>query len=356
MPSQKQVRWAEVRVGITVVVAFVALFVLILLMNANTGLFTKKIVVRGYFTNAQGLKEGAPVQLQGVSIGTVTKVRIVADEQHKDKPVEVMMKLGTKYSGDLYKNSVATLDTVGVLGDTFVDIDSHQASGNLLADGDVVPSKEKTGIVDTAQGAVQNLNVILKQVNEILAAIQNRQGTIGKIIYDPTLVNQASKTLTDLQKLVTEVSSGQGTVGKFITSDELYVKANGTVDRVNRLLDGIEQGKGTAGKFVKDPAMYNNLNDTLAETRDLIGGINKGHGTLGLITRDQAFAKKVDETVGRLQSILTQLNEGKGSAGKFLHDEAFYNDTDKLLVETRSLIQAVRQDPKKYLTINLKVF
>jgi len=356
VPSQKQVQWAQLRVGITVVVAGIALFVLVLLMNSNMGLFSKKIVVHGYFSNAQGLKSGAPVELQGVAIGTVTNVRISINDKHKDKPVEVTMKLGTKYSADLHKDSVATMDTAGVLGDTFIDIDSQHATGELLADGDEIPSKDKIGVVDTAQGAIENLNVILGQVNGILAAIQNKQGSIGKIIYDPTLVNQATKTLADLQKLVNEVSSGQGSVGKLIASDELYSKANGTIDRVNRLLDDVEQGKGTAGKFVKDPAVYNNLNETLTEAKDLIGGINKGHGTLGLMARDQAFAKRIDDTAARLQSILTNLDQGKGSAGKFLHDDAFYNDTDKLMVESRNLIQAIRENPKKYLTINMKIF
>jgi phospholipid/cholesterol/gamma-HCH transport system substrate-binding protein len=33
-----------------------------------------------------------------------------------------------------------------------------------------------------------------------------------------------------------------------------------------------------------------------------------------------------------------------------------YDNTNKLLVETRDLIKAVRQDPKKYLTIHMKIF
>ncbi len=356
MPSQKQLHWAQLRVGITVVVAGLALFVLILLMNANTGLFSRKIVVRAYFPNAQGLKEGAPVELQGVAIGTVTKVSIVADEKHKGKSVEVTMKLGTKYASALYKNSVASLNTAGVLGDTFIDLNSQHASGDLLADGDELQIKEKAPVIDTAQGAIENVNKIVDRLDDILQAVQNQQGTVGKIIYDPTLVNQAAKTLTELQKLVNEVSSGQGSVGKLIASDELYQKANGTVDRINRLLDGVEQGQGTLGKAVKDPALYNNANDAIVKTRDLIDGLNKGHGTLGMLARDQAFAKKIDDTVTRLQSVIAKVDDGKGTIGKLFHDDAVYSDTDKLLLESRSLIQAIRQDPKKYLTFHVKVF
>ena len=47
---------------------------------------------------------------------------------------------------------------------------------------------------------------------------------------------------------------------------------------------------------------------------------------------------------------------GEGSAGKFLTDPAFYNDTDALLKNSSDLVQAIRQNPKKYLTIQLKIF
>ncbi len=51
-----------------------------------------------------------------------------------------------------------------------------------------------------------------------------------------------------------------------------------------------------------------------------------------------------------------RLERGEGSAGKFLRDPSLYNNTDQLLVETRGLIKAIRENPKKYLTIHLRVF
>ena len=87
-----------------------------------------------------------------------------------------------------------------------------------------------------------------------------------------------------------------------------------------------------------------------------IGDINAGKGTLGRLAKDEALAKKIDNTVTRLNNIADRLDKGEGTAGKFLNDPSLYNNADKLLVETRSLIAAVRKDPKKYLTIHLKLF
>jgi phospholipid/cholesterol/gamma-HCH transport system substrate-binding protein len=81
VPSQKQVKWSQLKVGITVLVASVTLAVLIFLMSGTGGLFTKKILIKSYFDNASGLRVGAPVRLQGVDIGNVTGIRIVPNKK-----------------------------------------------------------------------------------------------------------------------------------------------------------------------------------------------------------------------------------------------------------------------------------
>ena len=89
MPSEKQVRWSQLRVGLTVIFASIALAVLIFLMTGTTGLFTKKILVRAYVDNAGGLRVGAPVRLVGVDIGNVIRIRVVHDPLRRLAPVEV---------------------------------------------------------------------------------------------------------------------------------------------------------------------------------------------------------------------------------------------------------------------------
>ena len=74
MPSQQEVQWSQLKVGVLVIVAVAALTALIFLMSGSTGggLFSSKITLRSYFENSAGLKVGAPVNLEGVTIGTVT--------------------------------------------------------------------------------------------------------------------------------------------------------------------------------------------------------------------------------------------------------------------------------------------
>ena len=95
MPSQKQLKWSQLRVGLTVLFASVTLAVLIFVMSGTGGWFTSKITLRSYLDNAGGLREGAPVRLAGVDIGNVTGVRIVGDKPvpppKPPPPPEVLM-------------------------------------------------------------------------------------------------------------------------------------------------------------------------------------------------------------------------------------------------------------------------
>ena len=359
MPSEKQVKWSQLRVGLTVLFALITLAVLIFVMTGTTGLFTKKIIIRAYVDNAGGLRVGAPVRLEGVDIGNVMRIRVVHDPKRVLSPVEIVMKITTRYEDTMNKGCQVQLTTAGVLGEVFVDLDCREAKGAPIQTGDELPTKDVPQLQDVvraSQGTLQNVDTLVKRLDSILSYIQSGQGSIGKVIYDPSLFNRANDMLAQLQEVVGQVNSPNGTIGKLLNSNELYDKANASIDNVNKIIDEINSGKGTIGKFLKDPSLYDNANKTVVEAHQLIGDVNAGKGTLGRLAKDEALAKKIDNTITRLNNIADRLDKGEGSAGKFLVDPSLYNNADQLLVETRNLIAAVRQDPKKYLTIHLKLF
>ena len=331
--------------------------VLIFLMSGTGGWFTHKIKLRSYVSHAGGLREGAPVRLAGVDIGNVTSVRIVDGKPLT--PVEIMMKVNTKYAFNLRKDSVTVLSTAGILGETYVDIDSTRSKGPEAVDGDTLEARDQPDIQDVvraSQGTLQNLDALEKRVDRILAFIESGQGSIGKVIYDATLYNRLNATVGQFQNLVSDVTSGKGSLGKLLVDDQLYRNANATIDKLNGIIDDLNAGKGSAGKFLKDPALYNSANDTVANFNKLANDVNAGKGALGVLAKDQEFANKLQNTMSKLSSLSDRLNSGEGTIGKLLQDPSVYNNTDKLLQDTQELIKAIRQNPKKYLTIHLKIF
>jgi phospholipid/cholesterol/gamma-HCH transport system substrate-binding protein len=359
VPSQKQLKWSQLKVGLTVLAASIALGILILLMSGTGGILTKKVTLRSYFDNAGGLREGAPVRLQGVDIGNVTRIRVVSDPARHLTPVEVTMKVNMKYHDNLRKDSVTLLSTAGILGETYIDIDSAQASAPEVQPGDVLPTRETPDIQDVvraSQSTLQNLDALEKRVDRILAFIESGQGSIGKVIYDPSLYNRLNATVVQFQGLVSDVTSGKGSLGKLLVDDQLYRSANATVDKLNGIIDDLNAGKGTAGKFLKDPTLYNTANDTIANVKKLTDDVNAGKGALGVLAKNQEFANKLQNTMSKLSDLTDRLNSGEGTIGKLLQDPSVYNNTNQLLQDAQELIKAIRQNPKKYLTIHLKIF
>jgi phospholipid/cholesterol/gamma-HCH transport system substrate-binding protein len=357
LPSQKQLKWSQLRVGITVIVASLTLGFLLFLMSGTAGLFTPRITLKTYFDNAEGLRKGAPVRLSGVDIGNVTDIRIVQGKPLT--PVEVTMKITTKYDYAMRRDSVTSLETAGVLGETYLDIDSSQALGGPVQEGDTLPTQvhpDFNQVVRASQSTLQNMDALLKRADRILAFAESGKGSLGKLIYDPTLYNRFSDTVAEFQKIVSQVGSGQGSLGALISRNDAYDKFLSTLDKMNGVIDDMQQGKGTAGKLLKDPSLYNNANDTIANLKKVTDDINAGKGTLGKLTKDEELAKKIDNTITKLSDLTTQLEAGQGTAGKLFKDDTLYNNANDMLVETRALVKGIRENPKKYLSIKLHIF
>ena len=357
MPSQKELQWAQLRVGLTVIFAAITLAVLIFLMTGTTGLFTRKLILYTYVPDASGLRSGAPVRLQNVDIGNVADIQIVPD--NPTAPVKISLKVAGRGIAFLKKDSVVSLSTAGVLGETFVNIDSTAAKLGPVQNHDTLRSREVPDfqdVVRSSQSTLQNIDVLVRRADRIVSAVENAQGSVGQLIYDKALYNNLNKSVVQVQQILNDVNSGKGSIGLLLRSDELYNKLNASVDKLNQVVDGMNAGRGTVGKLLHDPTLYNNANQTINRANQLIEDINTGKGALGKLAHDQQFANKLQNIVDRLSDITARLNRGEGSAGAFLHDRTMYDNANRLLLDSRELVKAIRENPKRYLTIRLRIF
>src|ERR1700722_3523704 len=361
MPSQQEVRWSQLKVGVIVLVSTVVLVTLLFLMTSSSGLgiLSRKLTVTTFFENSAGLKTGAAVELQGGTIGTVKAVTIDNSPERKLTPVKVVMKLDDKYATSLKKDSKASLSTVGVLGDTIVDINSQFAVGPQLQDGDVLKTTETpslTDVVKASQGTIEGLSVILAKMNVIVANLQGGQGSVGRLINDPELYNKANATVDELLKLEKNLNAGRGSIGKLMTDDTLYNRLNETVAKLQSIADSVNSGKGTAGMLLKDDSLYKNLNSTLAHANSIMADADAGKGGLGLMLKDPKFRQQLSNTISQVNSLVSNINDGKGTLGKLATDDSVHTNLNKLLTASTDLVTTIRSDPKKYLTIHLKIF
>jgi phospholipid/cholesterol/gamma-HCH transport system substrate-binding protein len=358
VPTRKDIQWSQLRVGALVLVAMAVLVGLIFLMSGSTGgLFARKIKLRAYFANAAGLKDGAPVTLEGVTIGNVIHVGVIP--ARNPTPVEVIMQVGQEYQSGLHMDSTASIAQAGVLGDSYIDIDSELAKGPpppTNTELKITGAPSIQDVIRTSQTSIENINVLMKKVEILVDTLNSKKGTAGEFLNDPALYNKISRIADNLETITGSISKGNGSLGKLMTDDTLYTRASSAIDRVNNIVADLDQGKGSAGKLLKDETLYNNLNATVANTNQLVAEINAGKGSIGLLAKDPNFSKKLDDTVTRLDAILTSINEGKGTVGQLFENRAVYDHLDNTLDEAHLLVKGMRENPKKYLVIQLKVF
>ena len=362
MPSQQEVRWSQLKIGVIVLVSVVILTTLLFLMTSSSGLgfFSRKLTVTTYFENSAGLKVGAVVNLEGVTIGTVKSILVTTSPERKLTPVQVVMKLDSKYQTSLHSDSTAALTTVGVLGDTVVDINSQTATGPELRDGDEVKTLETPSIQDVvkaSQGTIESLNVILAKLNTVVDNMESGKGSFGQLLTNPELYNKFVAASDDFQKVTAKLDSSDNSVGKLLKDNgQMYDKANDLVAKADQITQDLQGGKGTLGKALKDDTMYNNLNQSLANLNSILADAEAGKGSAGMLLKDPTFAKKLNDAITQTDDLVTAINQGKGTLGKLATDDAAYTNLNKLLTESTTLVTTIRQNPKKYLTIQMKIF
>jgi phospholipid/cholesterol/gamma-HCH transport system substrate-binding protein len=74
------------------------------------------------------------------------------------------------------------------------------------------------------------------------------------------------------------------------------------------------------------------------------------------LTKDEELANKLDTTMTKLAALTSQMEAGQGTVGKLFKDDSLYNNANQMLVESRDLVKALRENPKKYLSIKMHIF
>jgi phospholipid/cholesterol/gamma-HCH transport system substrate-binding protein len=362
MPSQQEVRWSQLKIGVIVLVSAVILTTLLFLMTSASGLgvFAHKLTVTSYFANAGGLKVGAAVDLEGYTIGTVKTVSVVTTPERKLTPVQVVMKINGKYQPSLHTDSAAALSTVGILGDTVVDINSRTATGPMLQDGDELKTKEQRSVQEIeneGEAALDQFTTMLQKANSIVDNLQAGKGTLGQFMTNPDVYNKVNATMDEVHTLSVKMNSSDNSAGKFFNDHaEMYDKINDIIAKADNITNDLQNGKGSAGKFLKDESAYNNANDSLKSIKAILADAQAGKGTAGMLLEDPETAKKLSDSLTKVDDLLTSVDAGKGTVGKLFKDDTMNTNINNFLTSSTDLVTAIRKDPKTYLSIKLHIF
>jgi len=358
MPQQQRLKWTQLRVG-TLVIIGLAIFALgIFFISGQEGFFRRRYKLKAFVTDAAGLRQGAQVSLDGVAVGSVEKIEL-SPYTERERAVEIVMRVARAYQHEIRADSRASIETVGLLGDSYVNITRGDPGQQVIADGGVLKTSEEADIkrvVQNADDVIVNLRVLSAKLNDISGQIQSGKGSVGKLIYDQTLYNRLNKTTDTLAQMVTRIDEGKGSLGKLMADESLYNTTIATLDHLNKVLDDVQHGQGSLAKFVSDPSVYNNVNHMVAQANSLLDGINQGQGTLGKLAKDPQLYNRLNETLDHLNVVSARIDQGQGTLGKFSTDPTLYNNLSQTSESLKDFLVEFKKSPKKYLTLKLRLF
>ena len=405
--ANKKIGWNELRVGIFTLAALLVLSYLILNASGDFNPFERRFKLRARFLSADGLREGSEVQLAGVKIGKVESVKFLSPEEAGDAKVEALMSVSEKVDKHpinerIRTDSTAQLVATSVLGnDKMINITPGTPAGTSVEENHVLDSTADISINQlTASGNefVNQLNKLAVPLTQIATKTNNGEGTLGKVVNDEQLYNnlnqtvaEAKSSLSEIKNVLAKVRSNDGTAGRLLNDPQLYNNLNATINQLETISNNLKNGKGTAGKLLTDDAVYNdaraavadlrsslkdfkpaiaNLNKVSVNLQTISAELNEGKGTAGKLLKDEQLYNDFRVTLSKLNAIsdkadviISDAQQGKGTLGKLLTDDTLYNNLNQtsaninqLSTEGTKIIYDFRQNPKKYLTVQLKLF
>jgi phospholipid/cholesterol/gamma-HCH transport system substrate-binding protein len=361
MPQQKQLTWAELRVGVFTLVGLLLLAIAIFYVTGAGSLGAKYHLVT-YLPDVDGLVVGAPVSVDGVPVGNVETIKIAppapGQPLEKNRSIEVVMRVRRSFQDDIRTDSQASLVTEGLLGDVYVNI-ARGSTGAVLSDGQEVNGREEAAmkeIVQRSADVMANLSALSQQVGDMVSDLKAGRGTLGALLEDKTLYNNLSASVTRVDDMLAALQGGQGTLGKLMTSDTLYTKVDSSTARLDDILAAIQQQKGSIGKLVYDPAVHDEAKQFLNNANGLLAGVRAGQGTLGKLATDDTLYNEYRDIGKNLTGATAKLDSNEGTAGKLFSDPQLYDNVTGLTGDMRLLIADFQKNPKKFLTIKLNVF
>jgi phospholipid/cholesterol/gamma-HCH transport system substrate-binding protein len=347
--EKKALSWTELRVGLVVIASLVILAVTILYIGSTGGSpWAPTYHVKALMSDVNGLKEGAPVRVGGVEVGTVTKVDFAKDASGM---VEVEMRLDRRVKPRITTQSTVTLGALGLLGEKAVDI-TPSSKGIPIEDGGLLAGVAE----DPFKGLLSDASDSTTHLKKILSRMDAGEGTIGKALRDEELYARMVDVSVRLQQVMNKLESPSGPLGRLVNDQEMARQLASAVRGIDSIVARVDQGKGNLGILSKDEELATGLKSLTTSLNDIASQLQRGEGSAGKLLTDDALHRRLDSLSTRLDALVTKVEKGEGTAGRFVQDPALYENLNATAKDLRALIGDVRRDPRKYLRVKLSVF
>jgi len=318
----------------------------IFLIGDERQIFSHKAPYSSEFEDVQGLRRGSPVRMGGVDIGTVVAVDYASAAN--DKNIHVRMSISVDDARRIRKDSVATIEGKGLLGDKMIVVTVGSVGQAQLPEGSAIPSKaaedmsKLIGRISNISGQVEKVVTNLERATNslsdekfqgdvrnslaslarILDSVDRGDGYVGKLLHDPAEAQRLSGLMSNLQQtsgeltratqsvnqILTRVNTGPGFVHEVVYGEDgakTIAKVGVVADELGTTLKGIREGNGLARSLIygddSSQAMMANLNQASADFRQVVSDMRAGKGTLGALLVDPSVYEDLKLMLGNVE-------------------------------------------------------
>jgi phospholipid/cholesterol/gamma-HCH transport system substrate-binding protein len=349
------------RVGLLVLVAVAVLVTGILLIGGQNQLFTLKNEYYILFNNVSGLNAGNPVQLNGVDVGRVESV--VLPEEPGKNDIRVVISVERRYAERVREDSQASIKTLGLLGDKYIELTSGSTDAPPIPDGGHIVTAPTTSIDQLLAGGenlMDNVIAISFSLRNILTRMERGEGILGRLTVDTpeaeSIIASVRGTVEAMEAIATKIDTGEGPLPRLINDAELAGRVETSLARFESILVKADEGQGALPKLLNDPATAARIDHTLAELEAAAQGLSSfieevetSEGLLQRMLTDEEYGREVSErlreVIDRIDRVSTEITEGDGTLARLIEDPSIYESIQDILVgidESRILRWLIR--------------
>jgi len=303
----------EVKVGVAIVLTALVLFFGIRFLS-GLPIFGTGYQLVAVFDDTEGLAAGNPVDVSGVQIGTVDRVRLLPGAQ----AAEVTMTITNKT--ELPRGTVARIGGFSALGDVSVSLRPGPPGAPPLTDGDTLLTRESSDLVGLVQN---NAERIFGNLDTLIVGAAGTFSHVDLLLADPE---------SDLRATLANLNRASQAANRLLVSQQEQLAA--TLANLNRASRGVADLSDRANAFSEQNA------DSLALT---IARLNRA--LLGV----EAGLASFETTSAELDALLARLNDGEGTLGLLLNDPTLYHNLNTAATNLNQLVTDFQADPKRYL-------
>ena len=277
-------------VGLFVVGGLLLFSVGLFFIGERRMLFGNTFEVFAEFAGIAGLQNGAIVRVAGMDAGEVELIQVPAGPASRFR---VRMRIRNDLHPLIREDSVASIQSDGLVGNKFVQIEPGTEHAAIVPDGGTILSREPfdfADIMDQLSATIQTVNETILDVrleldealNSISATARSAEVLLEDVGGDAraimTVGNRVSK---DLAGIVAGVREGKGTIGQLLTDDTLYQRAKNIAAEAERAMATVRQATEEARAAIADlrgtdgpvQGLTGDLQQTLSAARDAMNDL-----------------------------------------------------------------------------------